>query len=143
MPHFIIRTTGEIYEGRKPGKYQPHSGAKERRKACKRLGIAYRKNPRIYCFSNVVGGGQGEAFAMAQDGTVLAVHVVKSEGDVCGALGVAKGFAPHYHALYRKHYPDGYDLEFILAENVDTHVGILDALKINHEAVNVANPIAA
>jgi hypothetical protein len=90
--------------------------------------------PKIYCFSNVVGGGDGIALAVADDGTVLGSHWCSSEYFVPGDLGVVEGSRPDRHETYAAHYPDGYEMEFVRANDVLTHPGLCAAMKRNQEA---------
>lgn len=71
--------------------------------------------PKIYCFSNVQGGGDGIAYAMAEDGTVLGSHWCSHEAYVPGDLGVDEGSRPDRHKGYAEHYPSGYEMEFVPA----------------------------
>jgi len=95
-------------------------------------------NPKIYCFSNVVGGGDGPAVALAEDGTVLGSHWCSHEGFVCNDLGVNEGARPDRHETYRKHYPDGYEMEFVRASDVAGHEGLQKAFALNQEQGNAA-----
>ena len=90
-------------------------------------------NPKIYCFSNVIGGGDGIAYAMAEDGTVLGSHWCTNETYVCNDLSVNEGARPDRHKTYREHYPDGYEMEFIPAANVMKHEGLQKAITLNQE----------
>lgn len=89
--------------------------------------------PKIYCFSNVKNGGDGEALAMAADGTVLGSHWCSHECYVCVDLGVNKGTRPDRHKTYADHYPGGYTMEFIPAKNVLNHEGLQDAFRLNQQ----------
>ena len=91
------------------------------------------KKPRIYAFSNVVGGGDGIACAMAEDGTILGSHWCSSEYYVPNDLGVNEGSRPDRHEDYKKHYPNGYKMEFVPASDVKTHEGLQRAFKLNRE----------
>jgi len=86
--------------------------------------------PKIYCFS-AVGGGDGIAHALAEDGNVLGSHWCSHEGFVPHDLGVVDGSRPDRHESYKKHYPDGYDMEFVSADRLDEHEGVQKALKLN------------
>ena len=86
---------------------------------------------KIYCFSNVVGGGDGIALAMAEDGTCLGSHLCSDECYVPHDLGVNEGSRPDRHIDYAKHYPDGYEMEFVLASDVADHAGIQEAFRLN------------
>ncbi len=82
------------------------------------------RKPKIYCFSNVKGGGEGIALAMAEDGTVLGSHFCSSEYYVPGDLGVIPGSRPDRHEAYAKHYPDGYEMEFVPDREVASNAGL-------------------
>lgn len=88
--------------------------------------------PKIYCFSNA-GGGDGVAYAIAEDGVVLGSHWCSHEGYVSHDLGVDKGSRPDRHEAYREHYPDGYKMEFIRASEIDAHSGLQKAIKLNQK----------
>lgn len=87
--------------------------------------------PKIYCFSNAIGGGDGIAYAMAEDGAVLGSHLCSHEGYVPGDLGVTPGSRPDRHETYLKHYPQGYEMEFVPACDVKFHEGLVKAFKLN------------
>ena len=86
---------------------------------------------KIYCFSNA-GGGDGPAIALGSDGTVLGSHLCSNETFVPGDLGVTKGSRPDRHEGYKKHFPDGYEMEFIPADELDGHEGLQEAIRLNH-----------
>ena len=88
---------------------------------------------KIYCFSNVVGGGDGVAYAMAEDGTVLGSHWCSHEGYVSHDLGVTEGARPDRHETYAKHYPEGYEMEFVRASEVKGHEGLMEAFRLNQQ----------
>lgn len=87
--------------------------------------------PKIYCFSNTKSGGEGMAYAIAEDGTVLGGHYCSSENYVPGDLGVDEGSRPDRHEKYAAHYPTGYEMEFVSARDVDKHEGLQKAIKLN------------
>ena len=87
-------------------------------------------NPKIFVFSNVVGGGDGPCFALAEDGTVVGSHYCSHEGWASHDLGVTSDW---HHAEYKAHYPDGYEMEFVRSSEIDAHEGLQAALKRNHE----------
>lgn len=86
---------------------------------------------KIYCFSNAVGGGDGIAYAMAEDGTVLGSHWCSSEYFVPNDLGVNEGSRLDRHEDYKKHYPNGYIMEFVRARDALTHTGLSEAFRLN------------
>ena len=87
--------------------------------------------PKIFAFSNVVGGGDGQALAIAEDGTVLGEHWCSHEGYVSHDLGVTPGSRPDRHETYAKHYPDGYEMEFVRSRDIDGHEGLRKAFELN------------
>ena len=96
--------------------------------------------PKIFCFSNVLGGGDGIAYAIAEDGVVLGSHWCSCEAYVPGDLGVTEGSRPDRHETYAKHYPDGYEMEFIRASDVKTHEGLKMAFANNQQLAKEDKP---
>jgi hypothetical protein len=92
--------------------------------------------PKIFCFSNVVGGGEGPAIAMAEDGTILGSHFCSHEGFARGDLGFLPGSRPDRHKDYAKHYPNGYEMVFVYADEIGKHEGLQAAFKLNQEQAN-------
>lgn len=90
--------------------------------------------PKIFCLSNIVGGGDGMAYAMAEDGTVLGSHWCSGEAFVSMDLGVKPGFRLDRHKDYAAHYPNGYNMEFVPASEVLTHPGLVKACELNRVA---------
>ena len=86
---------------------------------------------KIYCFSNVKNGGDGPAYAIAEDGTGLGSHWCSNESYVLGNLGVIEGRRPDRHETYAEHYPDGYEMEFVRSSEIDGHVGLQEAIRLN------------
>lgn len=86
---------------------------------------------KIYCFSNVVGGGDGSAYAMGDDGVVLGSHWCSHEFYVPNDLGVTKGSRADRHITYKEHFPNGYEMEFVRASDIDMHEGLQEAFKLN------------
>lgn len=89
------------------------------------------QKPKIYAFSNAKDGGDGIAYAMAQDGTVLGSHWCSHECYVEQDLGVTEGSRPDRHETYAEHYPDGYEMEFVSASDVKSHDGLMEAFRLN------------
>lgn len=90
--------------------------------------------PKIFAFSNV-RGGDVQAYGMAEDGTILADHWCSNEAWVPNDLGVTSG---RKHEEYRKHYPDGFEVEFVLASEVLTHAGLKRAFELNQQQAGAA-----
>jgi hypothetical protein len=89
--------------------------------------------PKIFAFSSVKGGGDGLAYAMAEDGTVLGSHLCSNELYVPHDLGVVAGSRPDRHETYAAHYPDGYEMEFVRAKDFESHRGLQAALILNRK----------
>lgn len=94
--------------------------------------------PKIYAFSNAAGGGDGIAYAMADDGTVLGSHWCSHEGYVEHDLAVNAGCRDDRHEAYRAHYPNGYVMEFVPASEVKRHAGLMAAFEKNQLLGNAA-----
>lgn len=87
--------------------------------------------PVIYGFNN---GGPSDwlsAELLAQDGTHLGGHICSHEGYMPSDLGVLEGTRPDRHEEFRKHYPDGYRMEFIGYPDVMTHEGLAAAIELH------------
>lgn len=95
--------------------------------------------PKIYCFSNVKGGEEGLALALAEDGTILGSHWCSHEVYVKHDLGVTPGARLDRHEKYVKHYPDGYEMEFVPAAEVDAHEGLNLAYERNQAQAQNSN----
>lgn len=84
--------------------------------------------PTIIGFNN--GGQMGwfEAVLIAEDGTILGGHVCSSEAYMPHDLGVLEGSREDRHEEFKKHYPDGYRMEFVShAQAKEGHQGLKDA----------------
>ena len=69
--------------------------------------------PFIYGFNN--GGSRGwmQAVLVSQDGKWLGGHTCSAESYMPHDLGVVEGSRPDRHEEFRKHYPDGYRMDFV------------------------------
>jgi hypothetical protein len=86
---------------------------------------------KIYCFSNMVNGGEGIAYAIGDDGVILGSHWCSDEGYVPHDLGVIEGSRLDRHKTYKEHFPDGYEMEFVRSSEFNNHIGLQEALKLN------------
>lgn len=85
--------------------------------------------PKIYCFVNSgVGTDWQNVLAMAEDGTCLAEHISSSKGFAKHDIGWTSDWQ---HEHYGKHYPDGYELEWV--DSPKDHEGLLHAYALNQE----------
>jgi len=96
-------------------------------------GLPLEELPPIYAYSNVVGGVDGICYAMADDGHVLGSHWCSCEGYAPNDLGVLEGCRDDRHEDYRKHYPDGYRMEFVPSAQVKDHPGLMAAYARNQQ----------
>lgn len=96
-------------------------------------GVDQSSLPEIMVFSNVVGGGDGICYAMAEDGHVLGSHYCSNQGYAYYDLGVFEGYREDRHENYREHYPSGYQMRFVPWDAVKTNEKLKAAFKLNQE----------
>lgn len=84
--------------------------------------------PVIYGFNN--GGRRGwyDAVLLAEDGTCLGGHLCSHECYMRHDLGILEGTRPDRHDDFKKHYPDGYRMDFIGEDEVQGHDGLNKAI---------------
>lgn len=86
--------------------------------------------PVIYGFNN---GGRTQwyhAVALSEDGYCLGTHLCSHEGYMPNDLGVIEGSRPDRHEeSYKKHYPEGYRMEFVSFDDVKDHPHLQKAIK--------------
>jgi len=87
--------------------------------------------PVIYGFNNGGSSGWLSAILIAQDGTPLGGHCCSSEAYMPHDLGILEGTRPDRHEDFRKHYPDGYRMEFIPYGKAKDHAGLTEAYRLN------------
>lgn len=87
--------------------------------------------PVIYGFNN--GGSRNflSAQLIAQDGTFLGGHLCSSEGYMPNDLGILEGSRLDRHEGFKKHYPDGYRMEFVSYNKCVAHSGLNKAIERN------------
>ena len=85
--------------------------------------------PTIFGFNNGGGRGMLSAVAMAEDGTVLGGHCCSHECYMEADLGIIEGWRMDRHEAYRKHYPDGYRMEFVSYDKVRDHEKLMAAIE--------------
>ena len=95
--------------------------------------------PVIYGFNNGENQGWMSAVLLAEDGTFLGRHLCSSEGYMRHDLGILEGTRPDRHETFKKHYPDGYRMDFVPLDVVKagTHEGLETAYKLNQERATV------
>ena len=89
--------------------------------------------PTIYGFNN--GGQQGfmHAQLIAEDGVGMGSHACSSESFMPRDLGIIKGTRPDRHKGFKKHYPEGYKMEFVSYGDVNKHEGLQKAFELNQK----------
>lgn len=84
---------------------------------------------KVFVFSNVQGGGAGEAYAITEDGVIIGSGFCEDEEDIKQTFGINGGneFAD---AIYEDVLGDEeYELEFIAEEDVEEHEGLKEAVR--------------
>lgn len=94
--------------------------------------------PVIYGFNN--GGNPTflAAVLIAEDGVCLGSHICSHENYMPHDLGILEGTRPDRHERFRKHYPDGYRMEFIPSEELEGHEKFNKAIELNQAAAAAA-----
>lgn len=87
--------------------------------------------PTIYGFNNGGSPGWYSGCLIAEDGTGMGGHVCSHEGFMYGDLGIVNGWRDDRHEAFRKHYPDGYRMDFVPREEVLAHPGLEAAYQKN------------
>lgn len=67
-------------------------------------------------------------YALSEDGELLASHYSSCGGWSPHDMGIQSNWK---HDLYEMKYPDGYDLEWIDYDNLQSHPGYLEAYRLN------------
>ncbi len=86
--------------------------------------------PIIYGFNNGGSPGWFEGVLMSQDGVYLGGHTCSNEGYMPGDLGVLEGTRPDRHETFKKHYPNGYKMEFVSYDDTLNHKGLKAAVDL-------------
>lgn len=89
--------------------------------------------PVIYGFNNGGSPGWLKAVLLAENGKGLGSHICSDEGYMLHDLGILEGSANERHETFKKHYPNGYRMEFIPGAEVKNHVGLMAAYKLNQQ----------
>lgn len=76
----------------------------------------------------------GPAVAIAADGTVVAEHFCSCEGWAVHDLGM-RADCNWKHDRYDATYPDGWETEFVLNKDIETHAGLQEAFRLARLAV--------
>lgn len=86
------------------------------------------KLPKIFCFIQAMNQFGYIVIAIAEDGEVLAEHCSSSEGYAKHDIGINSN---HKHDQYKKKYPDGYEVEWLNADQLSIHTGFQKAIELN------------
>ena len=89
--------------------------------------------PFIYGFNNGGSAGWYSAQLIAEDGHAMGSHACSHEGYMKHDLGILEGTRSDRHEGFRKHYPDGYRMDFISSVDVKGHKGLDRAYELNQE----------
>lgn len=86
--------------------------------------------PVIYGFNNGGEPGWMDAVLISEDGVCLGGHICSSEAYMPYDLGILEGSRLDRHEEFKKHYPDGYRMEFVGFDEVPSHKGLNEAVGI-------------
>ena len=89
--------------------------------------------PIIYGFNNGGSPGWYHAQLLAEDGVALGSHLCSAECYMLDDLGILEGTREDRHEDFKKHYPDGYRMDFISKASVKDHEGLAEAYRKNQE----------
>lgn len=92
--------------------------------------------PRIYVFSMEGNPGEGPFIAMAEDGAIVGNHYCSSEAWACHDL--ISNLTPNHHfEEYKRHYPNGFEMEFCCAKERFINVRLAKAIERSIAATQV------
>jgi len=80
----------------------------------------------VSCVPSAFSPGDVIGFALAEDGTALAKHLSSSVVFSKHDMGITSTW---HHDEYKKHYPDGYELEWIDEKDLGSHAGYQEAVR--------------
>ncbi len=126
--HYLARYQHEM-EGKPYAIFNPHNKPLE-------------ELPIIYGFNNGGSPGWYGGCLLAEDGTGLGGHICSHEGYMLHDLGILEGTRPDRHEGFRKHYPDGYRMDFVPAADALTHPGLEAAYQLNQAKAREAAKLA-
>ena len=95
-------------------------------------------SPVIYCYAQPSGFGHDViVYALAEDGECLASHMSSCELWAQHDIGINSDWK---HDAYRAHYPDGYRLEWVDTDKLESHGGFKAAFTRNQENAHLTGP---
>lgn len=86
--------------------------------------------PVIFGFNNGGSSGWFSGLLMAEDGTGLGGHCCSSEAYMLHDLGILEGCRPDRQEEFKKHYPNGYRMEFVSHTEVREHPKLMQAIAL-------------
>jgi len=89
--------------------------------------------PVIYGFNNGGSPNCRHGELIAEDGTGLGAHICSDESFMYGDLGILKGRRSDRHEGFKKHYPNGYRMDFVPYGDVPAHPALNEAFRLNKE----------
>lgn len=92
--------------------------------------------PIIYGFNNGGEEGYWNGELISEDGKFFVGHTSSSEDWLLRDLGILKGMRPDRHEDFRKHYPDGYKMQFVSYREAFNHEGLKDAFRAYNSKPN-------
>ena len=85
--------------------------------------------PTIYGYALPLGTGDVLAFAIAEDGTHLSLHLSSDEGWAAEDLGMNGVWKEGKHKEYAAYHPHGYKTEWVPSHEMASHAGLQAALE--------------
>jgi len=84
--------------------------------------------PKIFVYATAGSPGWFIGQALAEDGTSIGGHASSSISFAKHDMGITSDWK---HEGYKKHYPDGYELEWIEEKDLKEHAAFNEAFKLN------------
>lgn len=86
--------------------------------------------PVIYGFNNGGSTSWWHGQLLAEDGTPMGSHLCSHESYMYGDLGILKGTRTDRHEGFRDHYPDGYRMDFVPSDEMESHKHFNEVLEL-------------
>lgn len=103
--------------------------SKELRTALMKNRVRHGNPPKIFVFGNRPDTEPGLYFALAESGFTLAVAQAKNSNRASWELGLKQRCG--HTASYEKHYPEGFELEYVSHDQLPHHFGLIKARLLN------------
>lgn len=95
--------------------------------------------PKIFLWCEATGRGSGIVQGSTRGGDVIGYAVAEDGTGLSSHLSSSVGFSQHdmgftgtwKHDVYKKHYPDGYEVEWVNESDIEGHEGLQAALVKN------------